>query len=325
MISFRFGQDDLLRTRFAIAPLMELVGCVYALRDPAGVAVHRPWAEWARPRTAHVDLSLLEVATPSKRPFYPVFIGPPPRVPHPTVASEFERVRATPPERVAEEIARAYPEGVPDEGRMLVEDPARGLERLVAQMQALWDVALAPWWERLVSVLESEIAWRARRLATVGPGAAFTGLHERVSWRDGVLRVGPTTKAPTDVDLAGRGLLLVPAAFTWPNVWPRSDPPWDPALVYPPSGIAELWAPDERDDSALDTLLGERRARILLELVRPASTLDLSKRMGASPGGVSEHLGVLRRAGLVVGRREGRRVIYARTARGDELARASGV
>jgi hypothetical protein len=90
LISFRFGQDDLLRTRFAIAPLMELVGCVYALRDPAGGAVHRPWAEWTRPRTAHLDLSLLEVATPSKRPFYPVFIGPPPRVPHATVASEFE-------------------------------------------------------------------------------------------------------------------------------------------------------------------------------------------------------------------------------------------
>src|SRR5215210_321733 len=66
MINFRFGQDDLLRTRFAIAPLMELAGCVYALRDPARVAVHRPWAEWARPRTAHLELSLLDVATPSK-------------------------------------------------------------------------------------------------------------------------------------------------------------------------------------------------------------------------------------------------------------------
>ena len=123
--------------------------------------------------------------------------------------------------------------------------------------------------------------------------------------------------------VAGRGLLLVPAAFTWPTVWPRTDPPWDPALVYPPSGIAELWAPDERDDTALEALLGRRRARILLELERPASTLDLSKRMGVSPGGISEHLGVLRRARLVVGRREGRRVVYARTVRGDELARGS--
>lgn len=324
MIGFRFGQDDLLRTRFAIAPLMELVGCLYALRDPVRVAVHRPWAEWARPRTGHLDLSLLEVATPSGRPFYPVFIGPPPRTPNATVAAELERVRSTPAKRVAAEIARAYPEGVPAAGRILVEDPALGLERLVAQMRNLWDAALAPWWERLLSVLESEIAWRARRLATVGPRAAFTGLHESVSWRDGLLRIDPTTKAPADIDLAGRGLLLVPAAFTWPNVWPRTDPPWDPALVYPPAGVADLWAPDERDDGALEALLGRRRARILLELARPASTLDLSNRIDASPGGVSEHLGVLRRGGLVVGHREGRRVIYARTARGDDLARGSG-
>ena len=303
---------------------MELVGAVYALRDPGRVAVHQPWAEWARPRTEHLDLALLEVATPSQRPFYPVFIGPPPRAPHAAVASELERVRATPPERVAAEIAQAYPDGVPAAGRVLVEDPARALELLVDQMEALWEAALAPWWDRLAAVLESEIAWRARRLATVGPQAAFTGLHESVSWEDGVLRVDPTTKGPAEVDLAGRGLLLVPAAFTWPSVWPRTDPPWDPALVYPPSGTAELWAPDERDRGALEALLGGRRARVLLELARPSSTLELSKRMRVSPGSVSEHLGVLRRAGLVAGRRERRRVIYARTARGDELARGSG-
>jgi len=56
MIRYRFGQSDLLRTRFAIAPLMELIGAVYALRDPARYLVHRPWAEWARPRTEHLDL-----------------------------------------------------------------------------------------------------------------------------------------------------------------------------------------------------------------------------------------------------------------------------
>ena len=51
MIRYRFGQDDLLRTRFAIVPLMELVGAVYALRDPDRFFLHRRWAEWVRPRT----------------------------------------------------------------------------------------------------------------------------------------------------------------------------------------------------------------------------------------------------------------------------------
>ena len=150
---------------------------------------------------------------------------------------------------------------------------------------------------------------RARRLAAVGPQAAFTGLHETVRWNEGVLYIQPTAKTPADVDLAGRGLLLAPAAFTWPNVWPRTDPPWDPALVYPPPGTAELWASEEGRDDALEALLGRGRARVLLGLDRPASTLELAERLHVSPGGVSEHLGVIRRAGLVVaGRREGRRV-----------------
>jgi DNA-binding transcriptional ArsR family regulator len=90
-------------------------------------------------------------------------------------------------------------------------------------------------------------------------------------------------------------------------------------VVYPTSGIADLWAPDTRPDDALASLLGRRRAQVLFQLDRPASTLELAQRMGVGSGSVSEHLAVLRRAGLVMRRREGRRVIYARTARGDDL------
>lgn len=319
MIRYRFGQDDLLRTRFAIAPLMELIGAVYVLRDPARFVVHRPWADWARPRTGHLDLSLLDIATPFGTPFWPVFIGPPPCAPHAKVEDELERVRTTPPEQVVTEIRRTYPAGIPRAGQPFVDDPAAALGELVDQMQTFWDTALAPWWTRISAMLESEIASRARRLVAVGARAAFTDLHQTVRWDDGTLYVHPTKKAPADVDLAGRGLLLVPAVFTWPNVWPRTDPPWDPALVYPPSGIADLWTPDEARNDALESLLGRRRARVLRELDRPSSTLELARRMGVSAGSVSEHLTVLRRAGLVMRRREGLRVVYARTARGDDL------
>jgi hypothetical protein len=319
MIRFHFGQSDLLRTRFAIAPLMELVGAMYVLRNPARYAVHSPWAEWAGPRTERLDLSLLDVATPRGTPFWPVFVGPPPRAPRAEVAEELDRVRATPPKQVAAEIARAYPGGVPPAAQPFLDDPAGTLEEVVEQMRAFWDAALAPWWTRISAVLESEIAARARSLVAVGSQAAFTGLHPTVRWEDKTLCVHPTSKASADVQLAGRGLLLVPAVFTWPTVWPRTDPPWDPALVYPPAGIADLWAPERSGDEALESLLGRRRARVLLELDRPSCTLELAGRMEASPGGVSDHLTVLRQAGLVTRRREGRRVIYARTAKGTAL------
>ena len=258
MVRYRFGQDDLLRTRFAVAPLMELIGALYVLREPERYEVHEPWVRLVAPGAAKLDLALLEVAAPPQAPYWPVFVGPPPRAPHAEVAGELERVLATPPAHVAEEVARAHPDGVPRAGRALIDRPARALPRLVKQMRALWDVALAPWWPRIAALVESEIAWRARRLAAVGPRAAFSGLHESVTFADGVLSVDPTTKAPAVVELAGRGLLLVPAAFVWPIVWPRSDAPWDPALVYPPPGTAALWEPDGAGGEALERAAGAR-------------------------------------------------------------------
>ena len=319
MICYRFGQDDLLRTRFAIAPLMELLGAFYVLRRPEQYVVHRRWVEWAAPRERGLDLSLLDVAAPYGGSYWPVFISPPPQEPHPTIDAELARVRATRPEHMVAEITRRYPGGMPAAGRSLVDDPTGALDAMVDQMRALWEAALAPRWTTICALLEAEVASRARSLVTLGSRAAFTDLHPTVTWDAGILSVHPTQKQAADVELAGRGLLLIPSAFTWPKVWPRTDPPWDPALVYPPSGIGDLWEPVGPDDEALATLIGRRRARILRELDRPAATLDLAGRMGVSAGGVSDHLSVLRHAGLVTRRREGRLVIYARTARGDAL------
>ncbi len=321
MVRYHFGQDDLLRTRFAISPLMELVGAFDAVRAPERFAIHAPWAAWAAPRIAGIDLALLDVAVPLDTPWHPDFVSPPPSVPHAELDAELLRVQRTAAAQVAAELGRAYPHGLPAAGRLFTTDPAAALTRLAAQMRAFWDAVLAPRWERVLGLLEGEIAWRARRLAAVGPQAAFAGLHDTVAWDDGAVLV-TRRKASIDVDLGGRGLLLVPAVFAWPSVWPMVDPPWQPALVYPPAGVADLWAPAAGDDAALEALLGRGRARVLLELGRPASTQALAQRLDASPGGVSEHLGVLRRAGLVAGRREGRRVIYARTAKGDALCAA---
>jgi hypothetical protein len=318
VVHYRFGHDDLLRTRFAISPLMELVGAFDAVRAPERYAVHQPWASWAAPRVAELDLRLLDVAVPLETPWHPDFVSPPPTVPHAQLDEELGRVLGTPPAQVAAEIARAHPRGVPHSAQVFVDRPAQAARELVAEMRAFWDAVLAPRWDRVVALLEAEIAWRARRLAAVGPQAAFAGLHETVHWDDGALHV-TRRKATVDVELAGRGLLLVPAAFSWPTVWPMVDLPWQPAVVYPPPGVADLWAPEERDEGALGALLGRGRARVLFGLDRAASTQELAQRLQASAGGISEHLSVLGRAGLVVGRREGRRVVYSRTTKGDAL------
>ena len=319
MIRYRFGQDDLLRTRFAVAPLMELLGAFYVLRRPAEYVVHRSWVEWAAPRVRGLDLTLFDVVAPFGGPYWPVFVAPPPHLPHPLVEAELERVARTPPAQVVAEITQRYGDRPPEAARPLVDDPVAALRVLVGQMRSLWDAALAPRWTTISAFLESEIAARARALASIGSQAAFDDLHPTVGWADGCLSVDRAEHGAADVDLAGRGLLLVPSAFTWPRVWPRTDPPWQPALVYPPTGIGDLWDPTGPDDGALASLIGARRAQVLRELDRPSTTLDIAERMNVSPGGISEHLTVLRRAALIARRREGRRVVYARTLAGDTL------
>jgi DNA-binding transcriptional ArsR family regulator len=323
VIAYRFTHEDLLRTRFAISPLMEISGSVEAVREPERFPVHAPFAAWAAPRITTFEWDLLDAVIPRHGRWYPDFVSPPPREPQAQLEGELCRVLETEPAQLRHELRLAYPDAVPPVLQALFDDPRAGLERLVGQMRAWFEAVLAPRWDEILATLEAEVAHRGRRLADEGPAAAFADLSDKVRWRDGCVEV--TVKAgDAVVDLDGRGLLLVPAVFAWPDVWPMRDPPWQPALVYGPRGVGELWAPPApRDTAALADLLGARRAAILLGLDRPTSTLELARRLGASPAGVSAHLTVLRRAGLVGARREGRQVLYGRTRAGEELLRAA--
>jgi DNA-binding transcriptional ArsR family regulator len=324
VIRFRFGHEDLVRTRFAISPLFDLTWSTDVLRDPASHSLHLPWARAARRRLEGFDYELLNLlATSSPRGYVPDFLAPPPTTPLAELDDELARVRATAPERIATEIGwRFEGSAVPDAARALLDDPERGLAELTAVMAGYFDRAIAPWWPEIRAALESDILHRARRLTAGGAIEVFEDLHHQVRWRDGVLEV--ERGLDQDVDLRGRGLLLVPAAFAWPRVFAMIDEPWQPALVYTPRGLGTLWAPpaeSDGDGDALAALLGRRRATILATLATPAATTELARRLGASPAGVNEHLGVLHRAGLVRAVRDGRRVLYSRTATGDALLR----
>ena len=321
MIRYVFGPEDLGRVRFASSPLFELAASVQALRNPDAHGIHAPWARATRRRVHGLEIDLLEAVVP-ERGYHPDFVTPPPESPRAALEEELARVRSTPAEQVRTEVGWAYPGRMPAAARTLLDDPAAGLERLVEQMEAYWQAAIAPYWERLAAAADADVAHHARGLAASGPLTMFADLHQRVRWRAGAVEVDHVYDA--EVELAGRGLLLVPAAFVWPELWAMLDPPWQPAIVYAPRGLGTLWEPARRSGTnALDGLLGRRRARILAELDLAVSTRELAARMRASPAGVSEHLSVLRRAGLVAGRREGRAVLYVRTEAGEALMRAA--
>ena len=153
----------------------------------------------------------------------------------------------------------------------LLGDPERLLDVLVDQMRAYWERALAPWWPAIRAVLEADIHDRARRLSAGGALTVFSDLHPAVALARRADR--GDRRHEQHVELGGRGLLLVPAAFAWPDVFALTDEPWETALVYTPRGVGELWAPAEDcDPDALAALLGGRRAEILAALRAPAAT-----------------------------------------------------
>ncbi len=322
MIRFDFGREDVLRTRFAISPLMELTGAHQTLVDPSRRSIHLPWTRAARERLRGVDTPMLDAIIPA-RGYTPDFIQPPPDDPLTDVAAELDRVREVDGRVVRAEIGWRFEDAaVPSVLVPLLERPRHGLAVLAAEMRRFWDAALAPVWDRVRAVLEDDIAHRASALTSGGPIEVFGDLHPDVRWDEEGIAL--TNAHEARVDLGGRGLQLVPSVFVWPTATAMVDPPWQPALIYPPRGVGLLWEPAERRDDDLAELLGARRAALLAALDHEASTTALARRLQASPGGVSEHLGVLRRAGLLRARRQGRVVLYARTAAGDALLRAPG-
>jgi hypothetical protein len=312
VIAYRFGARDLLRVRFAASPLIEVFSSFDALRAPHRHDVHQPWARWAAPRLEGLDLSLMEAVSPASSGYRPDFVSPPPDRPRTTLQRELRRVLRTPRARIARELARAHPAG---------EVPDVDLHALAAQVAGYHARVLAPHWPRIEATIEAEFSLRGRSLAHEGAAAAFAGIHPAVAFADDTLRIDRAYD--DDIDLAGRGLLLVPCVFVAPEVWAMTDAPWQPSVIYPPPGVGDLWAPPGRDrEAAVARLLGRGRAAVLAGLATPVSTLDLAARLHASPAGVSAHLKALREAGLVTGRREGRAVLYARTPLGDALLRS---
>ncbi len=72
------------------------------------------------------------------------------------------------------------------------------------------------------------------------------------------------------------------------------------------------------DESRIFQALADPSRRAIYEALArgEAAVADLTARFAISQPAVSQHLGVLRDAGLVVGRREGRRVYYRVDPRG---------
>ncbi|MEU5088103.1 DUF5937 family protein [Streptomyces sp. NPDC021356] len=322
----RFGDDDLLRCRFALSPLWETQEAVRTLGRPDRHGYHPHWLRRIGETARGLDLAPLWLLMP-RRGHSPDFLGPPPLGPAATFEEEIAAVRAADPVAAREDLARALADTPgalrSPQGRALLADPARAVRELAALLEAAWSVLVEPEWPRLRALLEADIAFHSRRLAEVGLEALLPELDRRLAWDGRTLTVDWHGEHGRDLD--GQGLVLMPSVFSWPEVISGFEPPWQPTLVYPARGLAGLWSePGAAGTRALVRLLGRGRAAVLAALTDPATTSDLAHRLALAPSSVSAHLTVLRDAGLLTARRYGHRVLYERTPLGMALATSGG-
>ena len=316
-----FTADDLALTRFAVSPMWEVVTSFRLLAAGSAHPVHRAWLDQVRPRVAAagLDSGWLAELVPAAG-YLPDFLTPPPGDLAPTLGSELTAIRATPTSQVQADLDMLGARGA--RCRALRADPTAQLARVTEEIEAYWDVALAPYWARIRVLLDADLFHRARQVAERGAGHLFNDLHSTLSWDDNTLRM-VRRRCSLSREGTGPGLLLVPSAFTV-QVLTWSRPPAPPQLAYPARGTGTLWEHRPvRHAEALAAVIGRSRTILLAELQAPASTTDLARRTGISAAGVSQHLTALRDAGMVSAHRVGRSVLYARTAVAESLLATS--
>jgi DNA-binding transcriptional ArsR family regulator len=317
MVRYEFELDDLARTRFAISPMWETAAAIRALRNPSLISLHLPWVKRIRGEISDLDLSLAYALLP-RRGYIADFLTPPPSTPLADFDEELELVRSTSADQIRNDVEILIETGNPRAGlRPYLDDSSTAVAALTEVLAEFWRRALEPDWPRVRSLLEGDLLYRSRRLTEAGVAMLFSELHPRVAWVDDGVEV--TMDCSEHVELAGRGLVLVPSAFTCDKPSTMTEAPWQPTLIYPARGVALLWESAPAPPDALVKVLGRSRATLLGDLDAPRSTTDLAARLSMTPGGVSQHLTALRDSGLVSSRRNGRQVLYCRSPLADEL------
>lgn len=323
MITLSLTPQDFTQVRFAFSPLWEVVASLRVLCAPDRHALHLRWARRTRRVVPADDLAVLFALVPGQG-YVPDFLTPPPTTPFPDFAAELALVRTTPSDIVLRDISEALTaQPAPDIGSLsrYLSEPEASLAALTGVLHRYWMLALSDDWPHLQRVLEHDVEMRARTLALHGPEALFNDLHPLVTYKNGVLRVD-VKHWDENGSAAGRGLLLLPSVFAWPDLYVMLQEPWQPTLAYTAWGSANLWWDEpQAAPEVARVLLGKRQSALLSLLRAPITTQKLAQQLRLTPSAVSQRLVALRSAGLVTSSRSGRFVWHQLSERGSQVLR----
>lgn len=317
VLRIHFGAEDLERVRVVPAPdpMWELVLSLTKLQSASPPEHYRPWRGHALRRIRQPDLAetvdLLCTLVPPRGNF-PDFMTP--RDASFDHEGGYESMLRLPARSMSADLSRAFSRRhAPRWVGELADKHGQGMRRIVTAMRQYQQEVLRPVEDQVARQVETDLAMRAQQLSDGGPEALLRALPPPIRWSEGVLEAEYLVEK--EVHLNGRGLTLVPSYFCWGAPVTLMDPELPPTLVYP----AGTLIPEPANRDFLAGLVGSTRARILRSLDVPRSTTELARLMHVSPPAVSQHIGVLRGAGLVTSERYGPSVLHVTTRLGLEL------
>ena len=307
------------RLRFAISPMWELTSSLRALIDPVGSG------------TAPALDRAAEGAARRARPDPGDAHGPARHL-----RARLHRAAAERPARGARRAARGDAAHVrradPPRARPPLQDEGAGGDPAVLRPSAPRERAAWPTPSPSTGSVRSSRTGRGSRrccrpTSSIAPGSSPTAAPRPCSptctgSSTGAVtgsRSSRSTRRRSTSAAAGCCSCRARSCGTGPSRSPRTR--GSRRSIYPARGIGTLWESGPTTPEALAALVGKTRAALLTALDAPRSTTEIARRLGVSAGGASQHLGVLKDGGLVVGRRDGRSVLYVRTQLADALVR----
>jgi DNA-binding transcriptional ArsR family regulator len=320
VLRIHFTAEDLARVRISEADLLwETVLSLRALRSRHRPGLFGDWRLRTRdgfPRSARM---LLPLCPPSG--YFADFLTP--EVGSQCLDAAVEAVLSTPRSRLRRDMSvLAAERPLPGWAGRLADRDRHLLRDLGQALRDYFRVAVAPHWHRIQACADVERAARLRVIAEGGVEQLLCTLGPQVCWDRPVLEARYPRQQ--ELHLNGRGLVLVPSFFCDRNLVTLRDPSLPPVLVFPVSPDSSAWpgGSDEEDGDvsrALAALLGITRAAALESVGDGVTTTELSRALGVTLATASEHAKVLRDAGLITTRREGRRALHAVTPLGSAL------
>lgn len=322
-IRIHITPDDLLETRFAYNPLVELSISYRILLRPEFHHLYQRWVDAALRALHGIELPFMNAVLQADCGYIPDFLTPTPTIVQLNLEHELQKMLATPEDLVRKNIQCLldHDGAESDMLHFYMAYPYEALHCLADELRLYWRRVLEPHWSSLTAVLDGDVLYHARQMALQGPEHMLNDLDSVMRYENGVISIvkNKSHNREHSYTLNGDGLQLVPSIFTACGLHWQIEPEWQPMIIYTARGVGN-WRPVESDrNQSLELALGEGRARVLQVLANPANTGEIARRLEISAGAASQHLSRLQQAGLVEPHRSGRRVYYRLTHRGSQL------